>query len=172
MKEENLIMKIRLITLFFIGALIASGITAFPLVRELEILSSLLGITSDIPVSEYSGFKHWIATVNEGIINANNNHPFLFYGTDWLAFAHIVIAIVFVGLYRKPVTNRWLIYWAMIACVCVIPLAAICGNIRGIPGFWILIDCSFGVFGIIPLILLHKYIQTLKRLVNHIDTKY
>lgn len=165
-------MKIRLITLFFIAALIVSGVTAFPLVGELKILTSLLGINPDIPANEYAGFSHWIATVNEGLIDANKNHPFLFYGTDWLAFAHIVIAIAFIGLYRKPITNRWLIYWAMIACVCIIPLAVICGNIREIPWFWILIDCSFGVFGLIPLYVLHRYVNTLKKAVNYTDTTY
>jgi len=28
----------------------------------------------------------------------------------------------------------------------------ICGAIRGIPFYWQIIDCSFGVFGAIPLI--------------------
>jgi hypothetical protein len=34
----------------------------------------------------------------------------------------------------------------------VIPLALICGSIRGIPFYWRLIDGSFGVIGLIPLI--------------------
>ncbi len=33
----------------------------------------------------------------------------------------------------------------------VIPLALICGPIRGIPFYWRLIDCSFGVVGFVPL---------------------
>jgi hypothetical protein len=33
------------------------------------------------------------------------------------------------------------------------PLALICGPIRGIPFYWQLIDCSFGFFGMIPLLL-------------------
>ena len=39
----------------------------------------------------------------------------------------------------------------MIACGLVVPLALICGPLRGIPFFWRLIDCSFGILGIIPL---------------------
>ncbi len=39
----------------------------------------------------------------------------------------------------------------MIACVLVVPLALICGPLRGIPFFWRLIDCSFGILGFIPL---------------------
>ena len=73
------------------------------------------------------------------------------YGTDWLAFAHLVIAVAFIGPLLDPVRNRWVITFGMIACVMVLPLALICGPIRGIPLYWQLIECSLGVFGIIPL---------------------
>jgi hypothetical protein len=33
----------------------------------------------------------------------------------------------------------------------VIPWALIFGAVRGIPFWWRLIDCSFGIFGFIPL---------------------
>lgn len=52
----------------------------------------------------------------------------------------------------------------MIACALVIPLAVICGPIRGIPIYWRLIDCSFGVFGIIPLWLCRNYVVRLKKM--------
>jgi hypothetical protein len=32
-------------------------------------------------------------------------HPWLAYGTDWLAFAHIVIAVFFIGPFVDPVQN-------------------------------------------------------------------
>jgi hypothetical protein len=51
----------------------------------------------------------------------------------------------------------------MIACVAIIPLAFICGSIRQIPLYWRLIDCSFGVFGIIPLYLCRKWIKELEK---------
>jgi len=79
------------------------------------------------------------------------------YGTDWLAFAHLVIALLFVGPFRDPVRNVWVIQFGMIACVAVIPLALVCGPLRGIPFYWQLLDCSFGVFGFIPLWFVHKY---------------
>jgi hypothetical protein len=34
----------------------------------------------------------------------------------------------------------------------VLPLALICGPLRGIPIYWRLIDCSFGVLGAVPLV--------------------
>ena len=41
--------------------------------------------------------------------------------------------------------------WTYALPVLVVPLALICGPIRGIPFYWRLIDCSFGVLGIVPL---------------------
>jgi hypothetical protein len=43
----------------------------------------------------------------------------------------------------------------------VVPLALIAGPIRGLPWWWLLIDISFGVFGIIPLLVAYKYIRRL-----------
>ncbi len=47
-------------------------------------------------------------------------------------------------------------------CAGVVPLALICGPIRGIPFWWSLIDISFGVFGVIPLLVLRRAIKRLE----------
>jgi hypothetical protein len=44
-------------------------------------------------------------------------------------------------------------------CAAVFPLALICGEIRGIPLYWRLIDCSFGLFGAIPLLYCLKLVR-------------
>ena len=162
--EKQLLRKVRLLVLFFIIALVVSGITAFPLVTEMKILSSFLGIDNNLPPTTYSGLRYWIAIVNEGITLTDEHYPFVLYGTDWLAFAHLVIAVAFIGLYREPVRNKWLIYFGMIACAGILPLALICGSIRQIPFYWQLIDCSFGVFGLIPLYLLHVWVKKLEQM--------
>jgi hypothetical protein len=130
----------------------------------MRILSSFLGIDTNLPPADYSGLRFWIATVSNGLININEHYQFVLYGTDWLAFAHLIIAVAFIGLYREPVRNKWLIYWGMIACIGVLPLAFICGSIREIPFYWQLIDCSFGVLGIIPLYLLHIWVKKLEKI--------
>jgi hypothetical protein len=89
-------------------------------------------------------------------------HPFLFYGYDWLAFAHFVLAILFIGPYRDPIKNIWVIRFGMIACVLVIPFAFIAGHFRGIPIGWRLIDCSFGVFGFVLLQTILKRIRQIE----------
>jgi hypothetical protein len=101
--------------------------------------------------------------VNEGLTSTNAHYPFLAYGTDWLAFAHLVIAVAFIGPYLDPIRNKWVITFGLIACGGVIPLALIAGPIRGIPFGWRLIDCSFGVCGAIPLFLCDRLVTKMER---------
>ncbi|MDR3235772.1 MAG: hypothetical protein LBT48_03480 [Prevotellaceae bacterium] len=161
-EEKRLLFTIRGLVILYISSLLVWGITAFPLEIELKVLCCLLGISPDVAPETYSGLMQWLATVQAGVVNTNLNYPFIAYGTDWLAFSHLVIAVAFVGLYVKPVRNKWIIYFGMIACAGVIPLALICGAIREIPFYWRLIDCSFGVFGFIPLYLIHHYVKKLE----------
>jgi hypothetical protein len=60
------------------------------------------------------------------------------------------------------VRNKWVIDWAILACLAVIPLACIAGPVRGIPWYHILIDCSFGVVGIVPLLVVKGWIKRLE----------
>jgi hypothetical protein len=158
--SRRLLFRIRCLILFFIMALLVSGITAFPLGWELEILCKWFG-NGTFCGEHIPGLAVWLNFVREGIEYNTVHYPYYAYGTDWLAFAHIVIAISFIGPLRDPVRNIWVIHNAMIACVLILPLAFICGGIRGIPFGWQLIDCSFGVFGIIPLFLIHKWTKKL-----------
>jgi hypothetical protein len=90
-------------------------------------------------------------------------HPFLLYGTDWLAFGHFVIAIAFIGALRDPVRNRWLFDFGLIACLLVIPHALAFGAMGGIPVWWRFIDCSFGVVGFVPLWFCRTWTLELER---------
>ena len=151
------------LTVFVIG-LVLSGLTAFPLEAELRILGSTLGIDPAVPASEYVGMKHWIAVVRSALQETYARYPFIAYGTDWLAFAHLVIAIAFIGPLRDPVRNSWVVTFGIIACIGVFPLALIAGALRQVPFAWRLIDCGFGVFGLIPLLLARRNIAVLRGL--------
>src|ERR1700722_8448492 len=85
------------------------------------------------------------SAVRDGLRDSYGRYPWMAYSTDWLAFAHLVIAVFFVGPLVNPVRNVWVLWAGLVACVLVIPLAMICGSIRHIPLGWQLIDCSFGV---------------------------
>jgi hypothetical protein len=95
------------------------------------------------------------------VSDTNSKYPFIAYGFDWLAFGHLVIAVAFIGVWRDPVRNVWVVEFGKIACVMVIPWAIIFGGLRGIPVYWRLIDCSFGVFGIVPLWCCGRLIERL-----------
>jgi len=150
MEAQRLRKRTRAFLVFFVVALVASGVTAFPIKWEADLLVQWMGPGTFVE-DLWPALAEWIGYVHQGITTVHGEYPFLFYGTDWLAFAHIVIAIAFVGPLRDPVRNVWVVEWGMIACVLVIPLAMICGPLRGIPFFWRLFDCAFGIFGIIPL---------------------
>jgi hypothetical protein len=152
----KLITKIRLLIVFFIIALILSGVTAFPVETELK---WLLAHPSLVPAFA----EKWLQDVYAALVETNSKFPMLTYGFDWLAFAHIVIAMAFIGPLKDPVKNKWIIDWAILACLAVLPLAFIAGPVRHIPMFHILIDCSFGVIGLIPLLICRKWINTLEQ---------
>jgi hypothetical protein len=136
-----------LLTIFIVG-LVLSGATAIPLESELKFLAQ---IQNQLGISEKSSVSVWLTKIQGALIETNVKFPFMAYGTDWLAFAHFVIAIAFIGPLRDPVKNIWVIEFGMIACVLVVPFALCMGAVRGIPIGWRFIDCSFGVLGIIPL---------------------
>lgn len=160
MEKDKTLCKIRWILSIFIIVLFLSGITAFPLIKEIDILNKIVGNGTWME-QVFPAMAHWISYVHDSLIAINSSHPFIFYGTDWLAFGHIVISIFFIGALRHPVRNIWVVEAGIIACILVIPTSLICGPIRGIPPFWILVDCSFAC-GALPLILCRKYIKQLE----------
>ena len=151
-ERASTLRKLRLVLGLFTAALILSGVTAFPLKSEMEHVVAIRGLEYIAPAEAGNGFDRWILTVRNGLRESYARYPWLAYGTDWLAFAHLVIAVFFIGVFIDPVRNVWILQAGIIACVLVVPLALIGGAVRQIPIGWRLIDCSFGVFGVIPLL--------------------
>ena len=160
--EQSLRRRIKCFTWLFIIGLVASGATAIPLNWELDLLVQWLGLRGQTSLTTTTELSRWLLTAREALQEVSVEHPLLFYGTDWLAFGHFVIALAFVGALRDPVRNRWLFDFGMIACVMVIPFALVFGAVRGIPFWWRLIDCSFGVFGFVPLWFCRKWVGELE----------
>ncbi|MDB5157024.1 MAG: hypothetical protein JWR50_1731 [Mucilaginibacter sp.] len=148
--------RIKIYTWIVIIGLLLSGITAFPIQTELAILIRHQAAASIISA--------WLNKVYHAIEITNLNYPFLSYGTDWLAFAHLMLAVLFIGPLKDPVKNIWVIEFGLIASVCIFPLAFIGGSIRGIPFFWTMIDCSFGAVTLLLLIPCYRAIKRLKTL--------
>jgi hypothetical protein len=150
MAEDKQLFKIRLMLTVVIAGLLITTIAAFPIVTNIQLLEQVVGEGSAIgnflpPLGE------WITYASSTVAELDRQHPFLFCASDWMVFAHMVIAIVFIGPWRDPVKNIWVIEWGMIACIAIIPTALIAGEIRDIPFFWRLVDSMFGILCIIPL---------------------
>ena len=71
------------------------------------------------------------------------------------------LALFFIAPLQDPLRNVAVIRAGQLACVLVIPVALICGEIRGVPLWWRAIDCSFGVFGFVPLWYAHRLVRRL-----------
>jgi hypothetical protein len=161
-RQQQLRRRIKWLTWLFIIGLVLSGATAIPLNLELDLLAKWFGLEGQTSATATSELGRWLLSAREALQDVKAKHPLLFYGTDWLAFGHFVIAIAFVGAVRDPVRNIWLFTFGMIACVLVIPYALIFGAVRGIPVWWRLIDCSFGVFGFMPLWFCRQWTRELE----------
>ena len=138
------------IGLFIVG-LVLSGVTAFPLAAEMALVGELVSAGGALHALTPPGLQHWLLHVRDGLGETYARYPWVGYGTDWLAFGHIIIALFFIAPWRDPVTHASVLRTGLLACGLVIPLALIAGAVRGIPFYWRLIDCSFGVIGALPL---------------------
>jgi len=154
----------RILMTVVITGLVLSGLTAFPLLLELQLLEQIIGTPETDQAHELRG---WIAHVRHGLDETYTIYPWVAYGTDWLAFGHLVIALFFVGPLLWPDRDhRSTLIAGLLACAGVIPLAFIAGQVRGIPWGWRLIDCGFGVFGALPLLWawrIHKRLLACQR---------
>ena len=156
MTFEQRLRRIRILLGGFIIGVVISGVTAFTLTWEVNLLVQWFGQGD-------GDLATWLRTVQAGLQNNDQNYPFIAYGTDWLAFGHLAIAGAFIGPYRDPVKNKFIIQWGMWTCALVPFLAFTCGPIRGIPFGWRIIDSLFGIIGIVPLWVVMREAQTLER---------
>jgi hypothetical protein len=150
---------IRVMIVVVIVGLAISGLTAFPLEWELGVASSVLHSSPVVDV--LPSFVEWVDRVHLAVVATGEQYPFIAYGTDWLAFAHLAIAVAFLGPLVDPVRNVWIIRWGMIMCAGVVPLTLVAGSIRGIPWGWMLIDISFAVVAIVPLLIAERLTRRL-----------
>ncbi len=150
--------QVRFWLLIFMAGLIVSGLTALPIQWEVDQIKRLIDNTPRLH-DIAPGLIDWLIYVHAGLTATYQTYSFIVVGTDWLAFAHIVIAIAFIGPVRDPVRNVWVIEFGLIACALVIPAALIFGSLRSLPFLWQLLDCSFGIIGIIPLFLAYRLVR-------------
>jgi hypothetical protein len=109
-RQPIILARIRFWLAVFIVGLVLSGVTAFPLQSELNWLVPLLHTSWIATARRVNRLAAVGRTCERSTLNPRTRrYPFLAYGTDWLAFAHIVIAVAFIGPYIDPVRNKWVI---------------------------------------------------------------
>jgi len=146
--------------------LLISGVTIWPATWELELL-----IDSVWGSGPPGGVMHaFLLRVTEAIDSVGAEYPFLFYAGDWLAFAMIVLAILFYGARRDPVRNVWIVQCGLIMCVLVPVLAAICVPLRGLPLRWFWVDTAFAPAAGLPLWIALRDIRRVENAARPIES--
>lgn len=163
MEAEKSLRRIRAVLLILISGLVAAGVTAIPIRFELGILNSLFG-QGTLAADAWPALGEWISKVHEAFVEMDNAYPFLSYGYDWLAFGHFVIAVAFIGAYRNPIRNRWVVDFGIIASALLVPYALIFGQLRGIPLFWRSIDSLFGIVGFALLWYARRELERIEKI--------
>ena len=141
------------------AGLFISGVTVWPAVPELKALVSLVwgdtAVTTDL--------HRFILLAIAGLEETKKHYPFMLYAGDWLAFAHIMLALLFAGAIRDPVRNKWIVQCGLMMCAFVPLLAGICNPIRELPGWWFWIDFAFAPGAALPLWIAYSDIRQLER---------
>ncbi len=161
-ESQRILRRIQLWTAFIMIGLVLSGLTAIPIRTQFDLGARWFG-TDFSAGGRIPGFvAQWLSEAYRGVVAADVAAPFIWYGTDWLAFGHVVIALVFIGAWKDPVRNRWLYQFAMIAGALVVPWALVFGALRGIPVWWRCIDSLFGIGAILPAWFCHRWARSLE----------
>ena len=139
--------------------LIVSAVTIWPAITELE-----LGVKffwGDGPAD--GGVHAFVLEVIETLKIMNKEYPYMLYAHDWLAFAHIVLGILFAGAIKDPVRNKWIVQCGLIMCALVPVLAGICIPLRGLPLTWFWIDFAFAPAAALPLLIALRDIRAAEK---------
>ena len=139
--------------------LLISGLTCYFLEWEVKALTDVVwgGSADRIPFMDEE-YK-LLLRVDEGLKVIKREYPEFMLGTDWLGFAHVILAILFLGAIRDPVRNILIIQFGIISAILVIPAAWLFGYLRGLPTIHYFIDASFGIGALIPLYISYRIIK-------------
>jgi hypothetical protein len=142
--------------------LFVAGITIWPATQELKLAVNI--VWGDV---EPAGTIHkFVLQAIEGLESVKAHYPFMLYAHDWLAFAHLMLAILFAGAIRDPIRNVWVVQCGLIMCALIPVLAAICIPLRGLPWQWFWIDFAFAPAAGLPLWIALRDIRKAEILMN------
>lgn len=159
----RILRRVRVMLGVLIAGLVISGATAIPIETQLDLAARWFRLEGTTETAPEGSLRGWLARVHAGVKEVQARHPFVAYGTDWLAFGHFAIAILFASAWQDPVRSMPLLRAGVVVCVAVVPYALVLGGIRGVPWFWRLIDGAFGLAGLVPLALSLRWLGEYQR---------
>jgi hypothetical protein len=154
-KEKQLRSRIKAAIIITIIGLLLNGISALPLRTELDVLLSQ-------PEHLPKFLLDWWTYVRQGVYETSDKYNFMRYGFDWLSFAHLMIAIAFIGPLRNPIKNQWVVKWGMIVAASSIVMAFGWERMRDIPVWWSFIDAGISYVAFVVLWFCNRWIEKLK----------
>lgn len=137
--------------------LFVSGVTIWPWDIELSFaISALQAIAGPEPLIQL------LQDIQQDMRLLEQSNSFVLYVADWLAFAHLVLVVLFLMALKNPIRNVLVVRFGILCSLSVPVLAITCIPMRGIPLFWILIDSSFALCAM-PLWIALKDIRKLEQ---------
>lgn len=163
MDEQKALKKIRIYLILFLLAFLFSLHTIVFVEIETELLAKYVGHGTFM--EEFCpSISAWIEHLNLAVSETYSSYPVIAYCMDWLVYVWVVFAIFLLGSIKDPVKNVWIIQVFMVACCLGFILPFIVGPIRDIPIFWRFVDASYGLVGLLFLLLPYRLIRKLEAL--------
>jgi len=139
--------RTKLMLAIVVFGLIVSAVTIWPAIPELKMAVSIAWGDA-----EPTGTLHkFVLQAIDGLEAMEADYPFMLYAHDWLAFALIMLAILFAGAIKDPVRNIWIVQCGLIMCALVPIIPVICIPIRNLPWIWFWMDFAFAPAAALPL---------------------
>ncbi len=149
MSATRSLSRARLMLCVVVAGLFLSGVTIWPMEWELSTLVAL--VWGDAAPTSPDSIHAFLLDVLASWRRAEAEAPFLLYGFYWLAFAHIMLAVLFAMVIKDPIRNVMVVRFGLLCCVCVPVLAGVFIPIRGLPPLWFLVDSAFAPACALPL---------------------
>ncbi len=142
-----------------IASLLLSGLGTIPLQWLVGVLCRMLLANRDLHELA-PGLVAWVEGVLAQLTGAAQQ-TLLNYTLDWLSLAQVAVALVFIGPWRAPVRNAWVVDWGLISCGLIVVAAPLAVLWRGIPVAWAVVDVLLGVGGFAGLWLCRRDLRHL-----------
>ncbi|HUT52732.1 MAG TPA: hypothetical protein VM658_05020 [bacterium] len=155
--------RVRVMLGIVAAGLFLSGMTCYFLPWELRTVIDVVWGRGEGAGAFMPQMHAFILKMEQAVLMVRSDYPELFLGTDYLGFAHALLAILFIGAIRDPARNIWVIQFGIIASVLVVPAAFLFGSLRGAPWLHYLVDSSFGAGAVIFLYAAYRGARSLEK---------